>query len=369
MKDNKHLPSYAYLPPEDVQGYAELTERGTYSLLPGELPWKDRYAEVKAQGYLLRQRYHPDWTPSWTGTNLDPTYCEDSVRLERPHVIDAIRILDNFRVSLKLTKRDGREIDIHRYVTSLEAPHNHCIPLLDVFSDPINPQSSIIVTPFLRPMNDPPFTAMGEVIDFIDQTLKGLIFLHKHRVAHRDIAAPNIMMDGRSLYLHGHHPVRLHYAPDNVYDASPLARIDHPVRYFYIDFGISRHFAEGSQPMAVGREGRNLTIPELSSTVPYNAYKIDVFALGDVYSKEFMEKYYDLDDLVPLLEAMRRPDPSQRVSAEEAFSMFQEIRSHYNDISLRWRLRARSESAPERMVYDAVTVALEGYYQLKRLVR
>lgn len=82
MKEGQRLPSYAYLSPEDVQGYAALTKRGTYSLLPAEIEWKDRHRALEARGYLLRPRYHPDWSPSWTGTNLDPTYCEDSVIID-----------------------------------------------------------------------------------------------------------------------------------------------------------------------------------------------------------------------------------------------------------------------------------------------
>ncbi len=79
MQGTNRLPSYAYLSPEGVQGYARLTEEGAYSLLPAEIEWRDRYIALESRGYLLRRRYHPDWSPSWTGTNLDPTYCEDSV--------------------------------------------------------------------------------------------------------------------------------------------------------------------------------------------------------------------------------------------------------------------------------------------------
>lgn len=79
MQANNRLPSYAYLTSEGVQAYAELTEQGTYSLLPAEIEWRDRYPALHSRGYLLRQRYHPNWSPTWTGTNLDPTYCEDSV--------------------------------------------------------------------------------------------------------------------------------------------------------------------------------------------------------------------------------------------------------------------------------------------------
>ncbi|KAI0794650.1 kinase-like domain-containing protein [Fomes fomentarius] len=356
MQGTNRLPSYAYLSPEGVQGYARITEEGAYSLLPAEIEWRDRYIALESRGYLLRRRYHPDWSPSWTGTNLDPTYCEDSVIIHFPHVIDATRVRDNFRVSLKVTEKDNVEIAISRFLSSIQRPDNHCIPLLEVFSDPVDPKSVIMVTPYLRPMNDPPFGALGEVLDFIDQTVTGLIFLHEHFIAHRDIAPPNIMMDGRPLYPQGHHPVRLEYTSDNVYDATPLPRIDNPVRYFYIDFGISHRFKEESKPMLLGRKGRNQQVPELSSTVPYDAYKVDVYALGDVYAKELVGKYYGLDKLQPLVDAMKRPNPSERVSAKDALAKFRDIRA--KDLSgisgyLRWRLRPRDESIPETVVYSA----------------
>ncbi|KAI0794622.1 hypothetical protein C8Q74DRAFT_1406901 [Fomes fomentarius] len=171
MRETNRLPSYAYLSPEGVQAYVKLTEEGAYSLLPAEIEWADRHASLESQGYLLRPRYQPGWSPSWTGTNLDPTYCEDSVILERLHVIDATRVRDNYRVSLKVTKKDNVEITLSRFLSSIDLPDNHCVSLLDVFSDPLDPESVILVTPYLRPMNDPPFGALGEVLDFIDQTL------------------------------------------------------------------------------------------------------------------------------------------------------------------------------------------------------
>lgn len=81
MTETNRLPSYAYLSPDGVQAYAELTDRGTYKLLSAEIEWKDRYTALASQGYLLRPRYRPGWSPSWRGTNLDPTYCEDSVNI------------------------------------------------------------------------------------------------------------------------------------------------------------------------------------------------------------------------------------------------------------------------------------------------
>lgn len=74
-----------------------------------------------------------------------------------------------------------------------------------------------------------------------------------------------------------------------MYELTPLSRMEHPVRYFFIDFGISIRFAEGAPPHAIGIEGRCKDAPEMSFDVPYDAYKVDVFALGSLYSKEFLE--------------------------------------------------------------------------------
>ena len=30
--------------------------------------WRDRYTWLQEKGYLLRKRYHPDWTPPWLST-------------------------------------------------------------------------------------------------------------------------------------------------------------------------------------------------------------------------------------------------------------------------------------------------------------
>ena len=95
------------------------------------------------------------------------------------------------------------------------------------------------------------------------------------------------MMDGRPLYPEGRHPVRRYATPDALYDATPLSRTDHPVRYYYIDFDLSVRFKEGQSHNVIGDVGRDNEVPELSNDVPYNAFKVDIFSLGNLYYKEF----------------------------------------------------------------------------------
>ena len=43
-----------------------------------ELWWSNHYNWLKDNGYVLRPRYAPDWTPSWKGTKKSRLTCEDS---------------------------------------------------------------------------------------------------------------------------------------------------------------------------------------------------------------------------------------------------------------------------------------------------
>ncbi|KAI0077828.1 hypothetical protein K474DRAFT_1674582 [Panus rudis PR-1116 ss-1] len=372
MNDNtSKLPAYAVCGPERAAIYAQRTENGDYDLRPWELPWRDRAIYLRERGYILRPRYQPGWTPSWRNTNRDPDFCEDSIKSRWYHVLDATRSADRSRVSIKVVNSATQEAEIGLFLSRPEVrqdPRNHAVPVLEVLPDPLDLSQRLVVMPFLCPFNDPEFVAIGEVVDFVSQTLEGLSFLHSQRIAHRDCAAGNIMMDARPLYPHGHHPVRRTYTPDGVWDAHPLARIDHPVKYYFIDFGISSRFREGETPLVLGTKGRDKDPPELSDVIPYDPFMLDLYILGNVYKKEFVDRYYGLEFLQPLISSMLQEEPGLRPTADAAHLQFMRIRSGLNPSLLRWRLRSRKESAPERVMYDTVAAAKEGIYHLKRLV-
>lgn len=194
-------------------------------------------------------------------------------------------------------------------------------------------------------------------------------------------------MDASPIFPNGHHPVRRSATPDGIREAHPLPRIDHPVKYYFIDFGISTRFALGEPPLVVGAKGRDKELPELSRDIPYNAMQADIFILGNMYKKDLLQvsadavvivqhsytvisaqRYHGLDFLAPLISSMTDRVPSQRPTAPNALSQFNIIRSSLNTLSSRWRLRPREESVPERVVYDTVAVARETYHHLKKIV-
>lgn len=89
--------------------------------------------------------------------------------------MDATRSEDGRLVSLKTICRNPSELDVALSLTTpnlINHPMNHCVRILDTFVDALEPDRYFIVMPFLCPFDDPPFGAIGEVIDFVRQTLE-----------------------------------------------------------------------------------------------------------------------------------------------------------------------------------------------------
>ncbi|KAI0774924.1 kinase-like domain-containing protein [Trametes elegans] len=362
------LPRYAFLDENRARDIAQATREGIYNLLPTERFWQERQPYLHKHGYQLRPRYLPGWQPSWRGTRIDPTYCEDSIMLINFEVIDARRGDDDRLVAIKTVLNDSEESRIASYLSSITDTQNHCVPVYEILPDPFDPSYSLMVMSYLRPCQDPPLSTIGDIIEFVNQTLQGLVFMHKHGVAHRDIAFENIMVDAASLYPDGHHPVRRWFSPDGAHEVTPLPRAGRSITYYYIDFGLSLRFPPGTTPSAIGRVGRDKDAPELSSTVAYDPFKIDIFALGNLYSQEFEQKYNSMQFLVPLIEKMRRTSPASRPTALELLAQWEEIRADLRESLYRWRLGSKSEPAIERMFNDTFAVAREGIYHLKKFV-
>ena len=78
-------------------------------------------------------------------------------------------------VYIKEVKTDSEEFRIAQLLTQedwINDPRNRCVPIVKLFEDHKDPRASYIVMPFLRPMDDPPFESVKEIIDFVDQILE-----------------------------------------------------------------------------------------------------------------------------------------------------------------------------------------------------
>ena len=115
--------------------------------------------------------------------------------------------------------------------------------------------------------------------------------MHENGVAHRDCVMHNLMMDANAMFHpEGFHPVRTRFKRDHSGWATPVSRSAVGVKYYFVDFGISVHISEDASPKLVtGNLGRDRDPPELSATIPYDPFKLDVFIIGNMFRKKLYE--------------------------------------------------------------------------------
>ena len=67
----------------------ELPRRQIGGLFRSEMWWRDRYRDLEARGYRLRNRYHPNWEPSWNRSGEDFFDVEDG----QPTIVSIIHLV------------------------------------------------------------------------------------------------------------------------------------------------------------------------------------------------------------------------------------------------------------------------------------
>jgi hypothetical protein len=118
--------------------------------------------------------------------------------------------------------------------------------------------------------------------------------MHKEGVAHVDCVAQNIMMDANPLYPDPWHPSKPTMRADWSAPAKPLSRSDHPVKYYFIDFGLSVQFdLSAGPPLAVPNEaGGEQVPPEFKGkgyNTKHNPFPTDVWYIGNFVREEFIQ--------------------------------------------------------------------------------
>jgi hypothetical protein len=88
----------------------------------------------------------------------------------------------------------------------------------------------------------------------------------------------------------GFHPIHYRSLPDGVtHIRKSFSRTKAGVRYYISDFGMSTYFpADAPSRLVTGGVGRERA-PELSWTVPYDPFMIDVYAIGMVLKRKLLD--------------------------------------------------------------------------------
>ncbi|KAF8596727.1 kinase-like protein [Ceratobasidium sp. AG-I] len=356
-----------------------ITSSGPDERTPAENRWVSYQPYLLSKGYELRPRYRQDWVPSWNAIGQSSYGCEDRGDTLALNVLDATRVEDGRRVAIKLLlpspdDRDGvEELEILQRFSSepfRSDPTNHTVTCVDSFPIPDVPGGVFIVTPLLSKYNHPEFWDLSEVHDFLQQIFEGLEFLHKHDVAHCDIASPNVMMDGTPLYDESFHPF---YQNRTLDGKRPLyakyLRSQRPVRYFYIDFGYAKWFRDPNEPrMVVGFRAREQT-PEQITEEPYDPFKADIFQLGAIIRRDLIPKIPTLDFLLPLARAMTETDPSKRPSLARAKQSMHTQFVGLSEWKKRWPIIPPNTSLRRRFLFCFAGFTTELIIFLGRIVR
>lgn len=88
----------------------------------------------------------------------------------------ATRMSDGKVVAIKQVGHSSHEIEIAEMLSTRESllqdPMNHCVPILDHFSDPEEPNVDYIIMPLLLPFDNPAFYDISEILNFMFQMLE-----------------------------------------------------------------------------------------------------------------------------------------------------------------------------------------------------
>ncbi|KIM42429.1 hypothetical protein M413DRAFT_444847 [Hebeloma cylindrosporum] len=202
-----------------------------------------------------------------------------------------------------------------------------------------------VVMPFYDGCDESPFLRVSECLDFVEQVLSALAFLHRNHIAHLDIAHENIVMNH-----HGKVP------GDPFVDIwpPPEFRSTFPVQYYFIDFGCSVHLPPSLppkdrliKPFNITREHR---APEMRGSKEYDPFPADIYAAARVFYSLFMDIVPGVPGLLELLQDMSSFNPSSRISLSVALD----------------RLKALKSQTPTEALSDIRDIEPHGFHLIPR---
>ncbi|KAG6818246.1 hypothetical protein H0H93_006568 [Arthromyces matolae] len=308
-------------------------------LLAAEIFWRDHYTFFKEHGYTLRRRYEPDWSASWIDGSKKMYDCEDGIFPLRGFLIDATRSDGTYVMLKKLDITDpatANELAIGQLFSSPELTtdsRNHCVPILDVIQPKNGSNFAFIVMPLLFPSDLAPFQTIGEVVEYMRQILEGVQYMHQLNVAHADCKWNNILGDLSPLYRHPPHPFRSGKRRDfKGYTRVAFSRTARPVKYYLIDFGLSKVYQNNETRLMTPPWGGDKSVPEhlIPNAPPCNPFLVDVYCIGNVIKQRFLDgnarlnfhPMQSFEFLRLLVSDMTNESPDERPSMDDAVVRF-----------------------------------------------
>lgn len=154
-------------------------------------------------------------------------------------------------------------------------PANSTVQVLEFlsFSD-----WQFVVMPFYDGCDESLFLRASECLDFAEQVLSTLAFLHRNHIAHLDITHENIVMN---------HHGKVPGDPFNNIWPPPEFRSTFPVRYYLMDFGCSVHLPPSLPPrdrlIEPFKIAREQCPGEMSVSTKYDPFAADIYVVARVF--------------------------------------------------------------------------------------
>jgi hypothetical protein len=220
------------------------------------------------------------------------------------------------------------EIEISTFFSSDEMkkqPQNHCAPLYQVLHPPEDSDRAILVMPYLRRYDDPPFENTNEVLELFQQVFEvahfgrvSLVMLtsitgstihayapccspvrlrlisdsyHAKKIL-RDCTGSNLMMDASGMYPSSFHPIRTDMSRDFSGPLRPVSRSQMPPKYYFVDMGLSRKYTPDQLPPKEDIiRGGDKSPPEhlADDAEACDPFPTDVYYVGNMIRKDFFQ--------------------------------------------------------------------------------
>ncbi|KAK7691871.1 hypothetical protein QCA50_005275 [Cerrena zonata] len=158
--------------------------------------------------------------------------------------------------------------------------------------------------------------SVGDILDMILQILEGVVFLHDHNIAHRDLFNANFLVD---------------WHPESM--LSNETAVSKP-RVYIIDFEFAVEFpadCPSEERLCVGLPCTKWYAddytrpypPEINESIPWCPFKLDIWQLG--YSFTFEGIRTSIKEIDELFSTMISDQPAERPTAKEAFTKLRQI--------------------------------------------
>ncbi|KAH6905095.1 other/AgaK1 protein kinase [Coprinopsis sp. MPI-PUGE-AT-0042] len=248
-------------------------------------------------------------------------------------------------VLIKMVPADSDELRIYELLhrASLEVTREHCvISVLDILT---LKQFSFVVIPRWgsAPFRPSPQT-LGEAASFMEAMLKGLAFLHRNRIAHRDMSFANVLVNHFSC-------VWWDITSAERRELRKAGRLSYAVMDFNLSIIVpnNKDLSKFRLPYQYAYDGRAPQPFDIAQGEhEYDPFAYDVGTLGAHLARSFQHLCADLPFLAPLFDMMTARQTARRFSAQFSLEFFQAGLSNTPPATL---LRPFRSEAPQDLFY------------------